>query len=239
MKRQFLILISALVLISSCGSNRDVTGAFIRVPKYSMFGMRMAYMTIEEDGTFTYGISLPLSRGVCSGTWTKTEKRHVIAVKSYIQDMNKVPVIIAEDKNRDVSHVFFVLNNPLKKYGYDFALWTLNVDGKKYLFTGDTLMIERKSPMSNIGLSYSIADSLDFFHASVRHRSCKFPEYRVKDGGSNVFNIAFPDYVDENFLYYSITSDTLYVRHNYIRPIHSKLKMRRTKRYKIPPTDRI
>jgi hypothetical protein len=148
---------------------------------------------------------------VSFGNWKTDRNNKQIILKSFVQDICNIPVVVTETKSNNHSFPLFVFDNPLKS---DTSVkWALNLNNIDYLLNNDSLVLDKRIIVKSFYLTghISLADSTYRVPFPLQD-TIQSEKYNVKNSNSNVYHIVFPTFVDYNIFYYKSLQDSLKLR---------------------------
>jgi len=205
-----ILLFLGVLLFFSCQSQRNITGKYIAIQrgKYPKIIPVTFYVELNSDSTFTYDFRGGFHRKVSTGLWKADKDNKRIVIRSFIQDIRNIPVVVTEMKNNNNSFPLFVFDNPLK---LDTSIkWELNVNDIDYPLNTDSLVLDKGIIVKNFNLTGHIAlsDSTDIIPIPLQD-TIQSKKYNVKDSNNNVYHIAFPIFVNYDIFHYKPLQDRL------------------------------
>jgi hypothetical protein len=222
------IFFVAIFSFTSCGMHKDVSGVY--EPK--RFGVRHE-LCLRSDSSYSYNYRSGHwgeEKIVSSGTYSVDRKKRMVVLHSYISDMMNIPISVHGLRDESVMSYSIYFNNPTIKN--ERIQWQLNIGNKSInlsdsltivdtamlmdsFFVTGTLVLEPKliskkpTEMSRIEEFHDYVYIPNFLQTRMRSQT-----YKAKREKDNVYYISFPNYVNEDILWYKPQQDTLIVRRN-------------------------
>ena len=197
-----------LCTLISCHPVKDITGVYNKINKGGKYIPSTLFVELNKDSTFRYGFNAGALSEMSCGNWEINSCQKKLILTSYIQDVDHIPIEVKEKREKEKEGYYtFILSEPLKT-----VEWSLVLNGKRYLFPSDTLLIPDSVPLDG----FSIHGYKDGTYISpyLLQENINSEEYRIKDKGSNVYSIRFPSYVDYDVFRFLPVQDTLKIRRN-------------------------
>lgn len=235
--KKILFLICAVILLHSCTVNKqDIYGTYA-IREYSW----LTRFDINEDGTFFCLQGGGFVAKETYGTWKLSKNNRKIILKSYIDDINNIPMIVTTKKH-NYKGTIIVFNKPMqsieetfldynkfKMTSKDSVHYTIIVnDTLRYNVNNDSLyipnLIEVKDFYFRMYLCY------DGYLTQPIQDTALTVKYKVKDNDYNLFEIDFdfpkPKY--GKIFFNEKINDTLSLRRNSIYWKRDKIKIKKS-----------
>jgi len=208
-----ILLFPVVLLFFSCQVQRSIAGKYtvIQQEKYPKVIPITFYIELKNDSTFTYNFRGGFHGKVSTGFWKEDKNNKKIIISSFIQDIHKIPIIVKETVNNDNSSPLFVFDNPLK---LDISVrWTLNVNDIEYPLNIDSLILDKGIIVKSFYLTGHIALRANENIIPIPLQdTIQSRKYNVMNLSNNVYNIAFPTFVNYDIFYYKPLYDSLKLR---------------------------
>lgn len=224
---KFILLWLCGIVFFACQTQHNIVGKYTIVQrgKYPKNIPVTLSVTLNRDSTFAYDFQSGFHGESSSGIWSISQKRNNLFLSSYIQNMQDIPMIVAETKNDKCVSSVFVFNNPLKSD--TLTQWKLNINGIDYPMNKDTLLLNNDFVVDSFYMRgfHSIKDSTWLIPIPVQD-TIQSKTYYVKNKYNNVYHIAFQSFVDYSIFHYKSIEDVFTLKNNTILFNGIKLRMK-------------
>ena len=202
-----------VIISTSCSIRQTIIGKYDYTYKSNKNILGAQSIELNSDSTFTYNFRGGFHGKVSAGFWKTDKDNKRIIINSFIQDIQNIPVVVAETKSNNHSFPLFVFDNPLK---LDTSVkWALNVNDIDYPLNNDSLVLEKEIVVENFYLTgYIVLEDSTYRVQFPLQDTIQSEKYNVKNTSNNLYHISFPAFVDYNIFHYKPLQDSLKLNRN-------------------------
>ncbi len=212
---KYILLYLGGTVFFACQTQHSIEGKYTIVQrgKYPKSIPVTLNVTLNSDSTFAYNSRFGFHGETSSGNWSTNQKRNNVFLRSYIQNMHDIPLIVAETKNDKCVSSVFVFNNPLKSD--TLTQWMLNINGIDYPMNEDTFALNNDFIVEHFCIRgfHSIKDSTWIIPIPSQD-TIQSKTYYVKNRYNNVYHIAFQPFVNCSLFHYKPIQDVFILKNN-------------------------
>lgn len=216
-----IIIICTIILLCSCSSKRkDLYGTYVNRDFSTL-----TRFDINQDGTFYYLTSGGMIAFECYGNWKLVDKGRKVYLKSYIEDINNIPIRVSTDKNK-YDGTIIVFNKPMKSFEesysefinrkydrHDTLYYSLVInDTLEYRIYTDSVFLPKAIIVNSFYVKMN--ENFDGLLIQPIQDTAQTKKHTLEDRYPNLYviNFDFPQLKESKLFYNENINDTLLIR---------------------------